>query len=566
MTDTTASPSVLTGIPVVPGVARGPVLLAGSSGRAEVSAEALAAYGDGGHRDVPAALAAYDAAAAGVAADLSGRAERATGAAAEVLRAGAVLATDPALREAVRARLRAGAPVLPSVSGAVGELAEALTARGGPTAERVADLRDIERRVVARLVGAPEPAAPRPSGPVVLVADDLAPSDATGLDPDLVVGLVLERGGPTGHTAIVARQLGIACLVGVAGATRIPAGTPVLLDATAGVVLVAPGEDEQRRADSGRPAAAAWTGPGRTADGTPVPLLASVSDAASAARAAREPVEGVGLFRTELCLAGHRVEPTVAEQAVMYAEVLGPFRGRRVVVRTLDAAPDKPVPYPPGAEHVDPALGVRGLRRSLVDPGPLERQLDAVAAAAARTGTEPWVLAPMVATVAEAAWFATAVRRRGLSPGVMVEVPAAALLADRMLEVVDFLSIGTNDLAQYAMAADRNAPDLAHLCDPWQPAVLRLVAMATAAGRRAGKPVGVCGEAAADPLLACVLVGLGATSLSLAAPAARSVGARLAAVDRDACASAAAVALTAADPAAARAAAARALDTAAGSS
>ena len=161
-------------------------------------------------------------------------------------------------------------------------------------------------------------------------------------------------------------------------------------------------------------------------------------------------------------------------------------------------------------------------------------------------------MAPMVATVAEASEFAAKVHGYGLKAGVMVEVPSAALLAHRMLEVVDFLSIGTNDLTQYTMAADRMATDLAHLTDPWQPAVLQLVAITAEAGRRAGKPVGVCGEAAADPLLACVLVGMGITSLSMAAAAVRPVGALLASVTMDACEDAAEAALSASDPTAAR--------------
>ena len=152
---------------------------------------------------------------------------------------------------------------------------------------------------------------------------------------------------------------------------------------------------------------------------------------------------------------------------------------------------------------------MRGLRLSFDNPELLDRQLDGIAGAAEQTGVEAWVMAPMVATVAEADEFARKVRGRGLKAGVMVEVPSAALLAHRMLEVVDFLSIGTNDLTQYTMAADRMATDLAHLTDPWQPAVLQLIAITAEAGKQAGKPVGVCGEAAADPLLACALVGMG---------------------------------------------------------
>ena len=195
---------------------------------------------------------------------------------------------------------------------------------------------------------------------------------------------------------------------------------------------------------------------------------------------------------------------------------------------------------------------MRGLRVARGNPGILERQLDAVAEAARRTGSVPWVMAPMVATVPEAAEFAAAVRARGLVPGVMVEVPSAALHAERLLQQVDFLSIGTNDLSQYTLAADRLSAELADLTDPWQPALLTLVGMTAEAGRRTGKPVGVCGEAAADPLLACVLVGLGITSLSCAASAVAGVGARLATVDLATCQRAAEAALAQDDPGAAR--------------
>ena len=232
--------------------------------------------------------------------------------------------------------------------------------------------------------------------------------------------------------------------------------------------------------------------------------------------------------------------------------MLAPFAGRYVVVRTLDAGSDKPVAFATHEGEENPALGVRGLRLSfdhpgLLDPparrhrrsGPGDRHRDLGDGADGghrRRGRE--------------------LRRRGaargLKPGVMVEVPSAALLAHRMLEVVDFLSIGTNDLTQYTMAADRMATDLAHLTDPWQPAVLQLIAITAEAGQAAGKPVGVCGEAAADPLLACVLVGMGITSLSMASAAVRPVGARLAAATMDALEDAAEAALAADDPTAAR--------------
>ena len=235
--------------------------------------------------------------------------------------------------------------------------------------------------------------------------------------------------------------------------------------------------------------------------------------------------------------------------------MLAPYAdGRYVVVRTLDAGSDKPIAFATHEGEENPALGVRGLRLSFDNPGLMDRQLDGIAAAAESTGTETWVMAPMVATVAEAAEFAEKVRARGLKPGVMVEIPSAALLAHRMLEVVDFLSIGTNDLTQYTMAADRMATDLAHLTDPWQPAVLQLIAITAHAGKEAGKPVGVCGEAAADPLLATALIGMGISSLSMAARAVRPVGAQLSRVSLETCEAAAEAALGAPDPMAARAA------------
>jgi phosphoenolpyruvate-protein phosphotransferase (PTS system enzyme I) len=286
-----------------------------------------------------------------------------------------------------------------------------------------------------------------------------------------------------------------------------------------------------------------------------VKVLANVQDGAGARAAAAKHAEGVGLLRTELAFLSRAEEPSVEEQAAGYAEVFEAFPGRRVVLRTLDAGSDKPLAFATMPDEENPALGVRGLRVARRDPGLLERQLDAVAEAARRTGEQPWVMAPMVATVSEAAEFGRLVRDRGLVPGVMIEVPSAALHADRLLEHVDFLSIGTNDLSQYTLAADRLSADLADLTDPWQPALLALVRITAEAGRRAGKPVGVCGEAAADPLLACVLTGLGVTSLSAAAAAVQGVGARLGQATLQQCRDAAGAVLATATAAEARAAA-----------
>ncbi|MFI5623038.1 phosphoenolpyruvate--protein phosphotransferase [Nocardioides sp. NPDC051685] len=545
----TSHSSVLSGTPVVPGIVLAPVHVV----RTEVDPAALEALARRGFDQPEDALAAYAAAATAVADGYARRAATASGAAASVLSASAGLARDKGLRVAVEKHLRSGADLVAAVGAAVEQFATLFSGMGGLMAERVTDLRDIERRVLAHLAGEPEPGVDVPEGSCVLVAADLAPSDTAALDPARVVALVTERGGPTSHTAIIARQLGIPCLVGVASATAVAEGTLVLVDGQAGLVDLDPGPDAAARAEADlarRQAVAAWTGPGRTADGHPVALLANVADGSSARDAAAGQVEGVGLFRTELCFLDRREEPTVAEQADVYAEVLAPFAGRgHVVVRTLDAGSDKPIAFATHEGEENPALGVRGLRLAADNPGLLERQLDAIAIAAERSGADTWVMAPMVATVQEAADFAALVRARGLKPGVMVEVPAAALMAHRMLEVVDFLSIGTNDLTQYAMAADRLATDLAHLTDPWQSAVLQLVAITAEAGRTAGKPVGICGEAAADPLLAPVLVGLGITSLSMAPAAVAAVGARLGSVTAGLCDDAAEAALGALSPA-----------------
>jgi phosphotransferase system enzyme I (PtsI) len=231
------------------------------------------------------------------------------------------------------------------------------------------------------------------------------------------------------------------------------------------------------------------------------------------------------------------------------------FAGRKVVVRTLDAGADKPLRFVTVPDEPNPALGVRGLRTARRHPELLDGQLAAIAAAAARSDAEVWVMAPMVSVAAEARAFAEQTHGHGLPvAGVMVEVPAAALRASRVLADCDFASLGTNDLAQYAFASDRMAGELADLLDPWQPGLLELVRLTAEAGQELGKPVGVCGEAAGDPLLAPVLVGLGVTSLSMAPVGLPAVRAALAAVSLAECRELASLALTAESGAEARAA------------
>ncbi|MGY1642184.1 phosphoenolpyruvate--protein phosphotransferase [Geodermatophilus sp. SYSU D00703] len=547
----TGGPVVLPGTPVVPGVVLGPVVR--PSGAVLLPADEGAVVPEDRR---PGEKERFVAAAGAVADRLTERAAGATGVSAEVLATTAGLARDRGLLSAVEQRIDAGTPAAVATVQAAQQFVDLFTSLGGLMAERVTDVRDIRDRIVADLTGQGEPGVPRPEVPSVLLAEDLAPADTAGLDPARVIGLATRLGGTTSHTAIIARQLGLPCVVAVGGLDDVPVGATVLLDGERGTVTVDPDLDEANaRVESSRAAAAAlagYRGPGRTKDGVEVKVLANVQDGAGARAAAAKYAEGVGLLRTELAFLSRAEEPSVEEQAAGYAEVFEAFPGRRVVVRTLDAGSDKPLAFATMPDEENPALGVRGLRVARRDPGLLERQLDAIAEAARRTGEQPWVMAPMVATVPEAAEFGQLVRDRGLVPGVMIEVPSAALHADRLLGHVDFLSIGTNDLSQYTLAADRLSADLADLTDPWQPALLALVRVTAEAGLRAGKPVGVCGEAAADPLLACVLVGLGVTSLSCAASSVAGVGARLATVDNDGCRRAAEAALAADDPRGAR--------------
>jgi phosphotransferase system enzyme I (PtsI) len=249
-------------------------------------------------------------------------------------------------------------------------------------------------------------------------------------------------------------------------------------------------------------------------------LLANLGSSEGVDAAVAAGAEGVGLFRTEFLFLDSSAAPSVEAQKAAYSAVLRGFPGKKVVVRALAAGADKPLSFLNDAPEENPALGLRGIRALRASETILRDQLTALAQADAETDAEVWVMAPMVATVDETRYFTALAKELGLkTAGVMIEVPAAALLADRILAATDFASIGTNDLTQYTMAADRMLGSVSDFQDPWHPAVLRLVGEIGDAGTSLGKLVGVCGEAAADPKLAVVLVGLGVTSLSMSAPA-----------------------------------------------
>jgi phosphotransferase system enzyme I (PtsI) len=488
-----------------------------------------------------------------VAADLDARAAGAELTAREVLSAQAMMARDPSLAEIVGGKIAGGLTAARAVHEAFGGFRDLLAGAGGYLGARVADVDDVRDRTVARLLGVPIPGVPASGEHFVLIARDLAPADTASLDPELVVAFVTEEGGPTSHTAILARAAGVPAVVACHGCTGLADGTIVLVDGATGEVRPEPSQVEiaraRRRGRTARPGAGA--APGATADGRRIPLLANIGGPPDVPAALEHGAEGVGLFRTEFLFLGRATPPPEEEQEAAYRAVLEAFP--RVVVRVLDAGGDKPLAFlPGGGAEPNPALGERGLRALLRNPEVLAGQLRALARAAAGLPVRLQVMAPMVADADDARAFAAACRAAGVGEaGVMIEVPAAALRARDLAAEAAFFSVGTNDLAQYAFAADRQVSALARAQNPWQPALLDLVAMAAGAGR----PCGVCGEAAADPALACVLVGLGVTSLSMSPAALSGVRAALAAHTYDHCERAARATLAAADAAQAHSAA-----------
>jgi phosphotransferase system enzyme I (PtsI) len=513
--------------------------------------------------DAAAEFAAVELSLAAVAADLLARGETAGGEAQEVLEAAAMMAQDPSLADDVKLRIDGGSTGERAVFEAFEAFQILLTDMGGYMAERAADLADVSQRIIAHLRDVAAPGVPTSDVPFILVAPDLAPADTALLDLSKVLGLITRDGGPTSHTAILARSKSIPAIVGVVGALDLVDGTVIIADAAAGTILIAPGDEAIAEAKARiAERAAALSAPitdGALSDGTLIPLLANLGSPKEAAAAVELGAEGVGLFRTEFLFLDAKTAPTVEDQQAQYTELLSHFAGKKVVVRALDAGADKPLTFLNSAHEENPALGLRGLRALRASEQILRDQLTALVNAQNATEADLWVMAPMVSDAEETDYFVKFGKELGLKTvGVMAEVPSLAVLADQVAELSDFVSIGTNDLTQYTLAADRMLGSVASYQDPWHPAVLRLVKMLGDAGAAAGKPVGICGEAAADPQLAVVLVGLGATTLSMTPAALADVRAALAEVTMEQAVAKATAALAAHTAASARDAAAAA--------
>ncbi|ACV08593.1 phosphoenolpyruvate--protein phosphotransferase [Jonesia denitrificans] len=474
----------------------------------------------------------------------------------DMLEATALLAVDPTLLDSARERvLHDHLQPERAVWEAAGKVCEQFRELGGYFAERTSDIADVRDRIIAKLTGRLAPGLPLVDTPYVLVAPDIPPSVAATLDEDMVLAIVTDGAGPTSHAAIIANAKGIPAVVAAHGATdALPPGAWVLVNGSAGTVVLDPAPHLLTQAKGQTESRRVFHGGGATKDGHTVELLANIGDPAGAREAVAAGAKGVGLFRTEFCFLDRRTPPSLEEQVDHYSLVFTAFAGCKVVIRTLDSGADKPLPFMTFGSEENPALGVRGFRSVREAPELLDTQLQAIATAAQSCSADVWVMAPMIATVDETQEFIDACHRHGLSQaGIMMETPSSALMAEHLMAIAEFASIGTNDLTQYALAADRMLGSLAELNDPWQPAVLRLVDTAVKGARAQGRPVGVCGEAAAQPALALVLVGLGVTSLSMSARSLADVSSALGAVDMARCEQVARAALAASSAAEARA-------------
>ncbi|MFM0069858.1 phosphoenolpyruvate--protein phosphotransferase [Paraburkholderia sediminicola] len=416
-------------------------------------------------------------------------------------------------------------------------------------AERAADLRDIEKRVL-RALGYTNAAARTLPEEAVLAAEEFTPSDLSSLDRTRVTALVMARGGATSHAAILARQAGIPALVAVGDALHaIPEGTQVVVNATTGRLEFAPTELDVERARLERSRLAGVREANRrtsqqaavTSDGRAIEVAANIATLDDAKTAVDNGADSIGLLRTELLFIHRASAPTIDEHRQSYQAIVEALSGRTAIIRTLDVGADKEVDYLTLPPEPNPALGLRGIRLAQVRPDLLDDQLRGLLAVQPLGAVR--ILLPMVTDVGELIRIRKRIdefaresgRTEPIEVGVMIEVPSAALLADQLSQHADFLSIGTNDLTQYTLAMDRCQADLAAQADGLHPAVLRLIAATVQGANKHGKWVGVCGALAGDPLAMPLLVGLGVTELSVDPVSVPGIKARVRNLDYQLC-------------------------------
>ena len=479
-----------------------------------------------------------------VKASLAGKATRLQrdGAAAEagILEAQALMLDDPALLDGASALIRQGRPAVAAVEQVMAPFAEMLRASEDPVFQaRAADVEDVVEQLRRALHGISD-MPPPPEKPSIVVARDLAPSQTAGLDRTLVVGFATEQGTATAHTAILARALGLPAVVGVGGLLEtVSDGQPLLLDGDGGVIVVDP-PAEATAGVAGPARLAADAEPALTRDGRRIEVGCNAANLEDAQRAAAAGADGIGLLRSEFLFLGRDRLPSEDEQVAILDRVMGAIGSRSVILRTLDVGADKPLPALPQPAEANPALGVRGLRLQLLRrPELLMDQLRAALRVAVHHPLR--LMFPMVSTVDEVRQVRQLLDRARreldisapMQVGIMIEVPAAAVGADLLAREVDFFSLGTNDLTQYAFAADRTNPELAALADSLHPALLRLIDGVVRAAHSQHRWVGVCGEMASDLEAVNLLVGLGVDELSVHPPLVARVKAAVRRLDAD---------------------------------
>ncbi|MDT8757403.1 phosphoenolpyruvate--protein phosphotransferase [Sphingomonas psychrotolerans] len=507
--------------------------------------------------------------------EITGRLADARGAAAEIAEAHRALLDDPELIRIAADQIGGGRSAAYAWRVAATQAAEAIRATGDPLLiERVADLKDLERQVIAVLLGTSVAVVPALRPCTILIAEDLLPSQFLALDTANLAGICTAAGGPTSHVAILAASAGIPMLVAAgAGVLTIADGTPVILDADAAAIVVDPdpealSEASERlfaaRERQARDAAEAHA-PCRMADGTRIEIFANLGSVTDAAAAVAAGAEGCGLLRTEFLFLERETAPDEEEQRDTYSRIASTLGDRPLIVRTLDIGGDKPVPYLPMAGEENPALGLRGVRLSLARPDLMRLQLRAILRGV--PAAQCRIMLPMVADLGDyrpvRALLAEVQAELGIADavqlGVMIETPAAAMLAGQIACEADFLSIGTNDLTQYALAADRGNAAVSQRIDALHPAVLRLIREVGRGAKEAGRWAGVCGGLASDPLAAPILIGLGITELSATSAAIPGLKAVVRKLDLNNCAALAYRACDVVSPAEVRALAREAL-------
>jgi phosphoenolpyruvate-protein phosphotransferase len=449
---------------------------------------------------------------------------------------------DPDLVQAAEGQIEAGASAGWAWQKTIEERVAELKQVDDPLiATRAVDLGDVGTRVLSFLAHHIEEGPLNPVGPVILLADDLTPSDTAGLDPAFVLGFCTAGGGPTSHSAIIARALGIPAVVGAGPALlNLPEGGEAILDGNRGNLYVAPGpttlaaarEAQQAMAGQREAEKLRCYEPALTIDGHRVEVVGNISRVEEASQAVNAGGEGVGLLRSEFLFLDRTTPPTEEEQFTAYRDMVQALNGLPIIIRTLDIGGDKSAPYLDMPAEENPFLGVRGIRLCLVRPELFRAQLRAIYRAAEYGPIR--IMFPMVATLEEleaAKTMAAEVRwelgAKAVEIGIMIEVPSAVMMAEELAQEVDFFSIGTNDLTQYVMAMDRGHPILARQADGLHPAVLRMVERTVQAAKAAGKWVGVCGGIAGDPRGAAILTGLGVAELSVSIPSIAAVKAQV---------------------------------------